>query len=142
MRASCQGCELFGEIARGGMGVVLLGRDAELGRDQAVKVLLETHRDIAELGRRFIEEARIAGQLQHPGVVPVYELGILDDRRPYFSMKLVKGQTLAALLDARTDPADDRPIPQHFRVGLPDGRLRSRTRRHPPRPEARQRHGR
>src|SRR5471030_3025363 len=89
--------ELQGEIARGGMGAVLKGRDTDLGRDLAVKVLLEQHRDNADLVRRFVEEAQIGGQLQHPGIVPVYELGILADRRPFFAMKLVKGRTLAAL---------------------------------------------
>ena len=55
------------------MGVVLKGRDVDLGRDVAVKVLLEKHRDSPEMVRRFAEEAQIAGQLQHPGLVPVYE---------------------------------------------------------------------
>jgi eukaryotic-like serine/threonine-protein kinase len=86
--------QLFGEIARGGMGAVLKGRDADLGRDLAVKVLLGRHRDEPELVRRFIEEAQISGQLQHPGIVPVYELGRLPDGRPFFAMKLVKGRTL------------------------------------------------
>jgi serine/threonine-protein kinase len=99
--------QLFGEIARGGMGAVLKGRDTDLGRDLAVKVLLEDHRDKPELIRRFVEEAQIGGQLQHPGVVPVYELGTFADRRPYFSMKLVKGRTLAALLHERTDPRSE-----------------------------------
>jgi serine/threonine-protein kinase len=101
--------QLLGEIARGGMGVILKGRDTELGRDLAVKVLLEAHRDRPEMVHRFIEEAQIGGQLQHPGIVPVYELGAFADRRPYFAMKLVKGRTLADLLAARTDPAQDRP---------------------------------
>ena len=101
--------QLFGEIARGGMGAVLKGRDADLGRDLAVKVLLEEHRDKPELTRRFVEEAQIGGQLQHPGIVPVYELGTFADRRPYFTMKLVKGRTLAALLSQRKDPRDDLP---------------------------------
>ena len=91
------------------MGAVLKGRDTDLGRDLAVKVLLEQHRDHPELVRRFVEEAQIGGQLQHPGIVPVYELGTFPDRRPFFAMKLVKGRTLAALLEARRDPADDRP---------------------------------
>jgi WD40 repeat protein len=99
--------QLFGEIARGGMGAVLKGRDIDLGRDLAVKVLLEQHRDRPELVRRFVEEAQIGGQLQHPGIVPVYELGTFPDRRPYFAMKLVMGRTLAALLDARSKPSDD-----------------------------------
>ena len=59
--------------------------------------------------RRFVEEAQISGQLQHPGVVPVYELGTLADDRPYFAMKLVKGRTLAALLAERAGPAEDQP---------------------------------
>jgi eukaryotic-like serine/threonine-protein kinase len=95
---------LLGEIARGGMGAVLKGRDPDLGRDLAVKVLLEMHRDKPELVRRFIEEAQIAGQLQHPGIVPVYELGAFGDARPYFTMKLVRGSTLAQLLVDRPTP--------------------------------------
>ena len=101
--------QLFGEIARGGMGAVLKGRDPDLGRDLAVKVLLESHQDKPELVRRFVEEAQIGGQLQHPGIVPVYELGAFADRRPYFTMKLVKGRTLARLLAERQSPAHDLP---------------------------------
>jgi len=101
--------QLLGQIARGGMGAILKGRDTDLGRDLAVKVLLEAHRDRPEMVHRFIEEAQIGGQLQHPGIVPVYELGAFADRRPYFAMKLVKGRTLADLLAGRTDPAQDRP---------------------------------
>jgi tetratricopeptide (TPR) repeat protein len=101
--------QLHGEIARGGMGAVLKGRDTDLGRDLAVKVLLETHAGKTELVQRFVEEAQIAGQLQHPGITPVYELGQFADQRPYFTMKLVKGQTLAALLAARPNLAADRP---------------------------------
>ena len=93
--------QLFGEIARGGMGAVLKGRDVDLGRDLAIKVLLESHREKPDLVKRFVEEAQIGGQLQHPGIVPVYELGSFADKRPYFTMKLVKGRTLAELLDAR-----------------------------------------
>jgi serine/threonine-protein kinase len=90
------------------MGAVLKGRDPDLGRDLAVKVLLDAHRKRPELVRRFIEEAQIAGQLQHPGVVPVYELGCFADARPYFTMKLVKGRTLAQLLADRASPAAER----------------------------------
>ena len=84
-----------GEIARGGMGAILKGRDTDLGRDLAIKVLLGSHQDDPAIIRRFIEEAQIGGQLQHPGIVPVYELGQFADRRPFISMKLVKGKTLA-----------------------------------------------
>ena len=98
-----------GEIARGGMGTVLKGRDPDLGRDVAIKVLREDHRDSRDLIRRFVEEAQIGGQLQHPGLVPIYELGTFADQRPFFSMKLVQGQTLADLLEDRPTPADDLP---------------------------------
>jgi serine/threonine-protein kinase len=101
--------QLFGEIARGGMGAVLRGRDVDLGRELAVKVLLRSHQDRPELVRRFIEEAQIGGQLQHPGVVPIYELGALADCRPFFTMKLVQGRTLAALLRARSSPGEELP---------------------------------
>jgi serine/threonine-protein kinase len=101
--------QLHGELARGGMGVVLKGRDVDLGRDVAVKVLLERHRDNPLLIRRFVEEAQIAGQLQHPGIIPVYELGRLPDDRLYIAMKLVRGRTLADLLHDRNDVSDDRP---------------------------------
>lgn len=99
--------ELLGEIAHGGMGAVLKGHDSSLGRDLAVKVLLDKHMDRPELILRFVEEAQIAGQLQHPGIAPVYELGTLTDRRPFFSMKLVKGRTLAELLRERRNSVTD-----------------------------------
>ncbi len=98
--------QFLGEIARGGMGAVLRGRDTELGRDLAVKVLLESHRDKPDLIRRFVEEAQIGGQLQHPGVVPIYDVGTFADRRPFFTMKLLKGQTLSSQLQMRKNTAD------------------------------------
>ncbi len=97
------------EIARGGMGIVHRVHDTVLGRDLALKVLRERHRDRPEMIDRFVEEARIAGQLQHPGIVPIHELGSLADDRPFFTMKLVKGRTLAEILAERNDPATARP---------------------------------
>ena len=91
---------LSGEIARGGMGVIFRGYDVDLGRDLAVKVILEAHRNHPEMIRRFAVEAQIGGQLQHPGIVPVYGIGRLQDGRLYIAMKLVKGRTLAGLLAA------------------------------------------
>ena len=103
--------QLLGEIGHGGMGAVFNAEaaDPDLGRDLAVKILLEEHQVSPDLVRRFIEEAQIGGQLQHPGIVPVYELGSFSDRRPYFTMKLVKGRTLATLMNDRAVPAQDRP---------------------------------
>jgi serine/threonine protein kinase len=106
---SARRLHLLGEIARGGMGAILKARDVDLGRDLVVKVLLEAHQGRPEMVQRFIEEAQISGQLQHPGIAPVHELGMFPDGRPYFTMKLVKGQTLSALLRARKDEMEDRP---------------------------------
>jgi serine/threonine-protein kinase len=100
--------QLLGEIARGGMGVILKGHDIDLGRDVAVKVLDGELAKKPAVVQRFVEEAQIGGQLQHPGIVPVYELGLMADDVPYFTMKLVKGRTLAALLAQRKSTADDR----------------------------------
>jgi serine/threonine protein kinase len=87
--------QLFGEIAQGGMGVILKGRDEELCRDLAVKVLKPELVASPSARQRFLAEARVTGQLQHPGVVPIYDLGYFVDGRPFFAMKWVKGRTLA-----------------------------------------------
>jgi eukaryotic-like serine/threonine-protein kinase len=100
---------LVGEVGRGGMGAVIKVRDDDLGRELAIKVILERHHDDPEIVRRFVEEAQIGGQLQHPGIVPVYEIGRLPDGLLYIAMKLVRGRTLADLLESRASCADDRP---------------------------------
>jgi serine/threonine-protein kinase len=108
---------VLGEIARGGMGVVLRGHEVDLRRDVAIKVLQKRYAAMPEVLARFVEEAQIGGQLQHPGIVPVYELGVMADERPYFTMKLVKGQTLAARLLDRTDtPTDSRQLLDIFQA--------------------------
>src|SRR5262249_41673041 len=99
--------ELLQEVGQGGIGVVFRGCDRLLGRELAVKVLREDYWDHPDARRRFIEEARVGSQLQHPAIVPVYELGWFSDRRPYFTMKLVKGHTLAALLRDRNNAGQD-----------------------------------
>jgi tetratricopeptide (TPR) repeat protein/tRNA A-37 threonylcarbamoyl transferase component Bud32 len=100
---------VFELLGKGGMGAVLRALDPDFGRSLALKVLLAEHQDNPELVRRFLEEAQISGRLAHPGIVPVHELGSLPDRRPFFTMKLVKGQTLAELLRQRANPQDDLP---------------------------------
>ena len=99
---------VLGEIARGGMGAVFRGYDGDLGRDVALKVLLDEHRDQPELCERFVEEAQVGGQLQHPGIVPVYELGVTAEGQLFFAMKLVQGRTLAALFSERSAADDSR----------------------------------
>jgi tetratricopeptide (TPR) repeat protein/tRNA A-37 threonylcarbamoyl transferase component Bud32 len=101
--------DLLQEVGEGGIGVVFRGRDRVLGRELAVKVLRDAYRDDPDARRRFTEEARVGSQLQHPAIVPVYELGRFDDGRPYLTMKLVEGYTFAALLHGRTDLGQDLP---------------------------------
>jgi serine/threonine-protein kinase len=103
------GYEVLGRLGQGGMGDVWRGRDRRLRRDVAVKVMRAELAGWPQLARRFLEEAQVTSQLAHPAIPPVHELGELPGGRPYFVMKLVKGQTLADLLEARKGPADDRP---------------------------------
>jgi tetratricopeptide (TPR) repeat protein len=101
--------DLLEEIAHGGMGAVHRGRDNLLGRELAVKILRPELHSSPAAANRFLAEARCNAQLQHPGVVPVHELGELPDGRPFFTMKLVQGRTLAELLQERPTPAHDLP---------------------------------
>ncbi len=82
-------------LGKGGMGEVRLCRDPRLGRDIALKTA--TTRDAFEL-ERFVREAQVQGQLQHPSIVPVHELGVGPDGAPYFTMKRINGSTLAEAL--------------------------------------------
>jgi eukaryotic-like serine/threonine-protein kinase len=95
--------------AAGGMGTILLAQDETLGRTVVLKVLLEKLQKNRELSDRFRREASITAQLQHPGIPPVYGAGTLSDMRPFFSMRLVQGQTLAQLLCESVDHLKDRP---------------------------------
>ena len=91
------------------MGEVYRARDPRLHREVAVKVMLASKADQQDLRARFLEEAQIAGQLQHPGVAPVYRLGAFPDGRPFFAMKLVQGRTLAEMLAQRPSLTHDLP---------------------------------
>ncbi len=84
------------EIARGGMGAVMRAVDQDISREVALKFLLK--QDDPRHKARFIEEAKITGQLEHPNIVPIHDLGIDGDGQLYFSMKMVKGRSLAAIL--------------------------------------------
>jgi serine/threonine protein kinase len=90
------------EIDRGGMSYVVRGKDMTLHRQLALKVspLPRGEMPKGQLAR-FIEEAQIAAQLEHPNVVPVHELGMDPEGRAYFSMKLVGGQSLEKILELR-----------------------------------------
>jgi serine/threonine-protein kinase len=83
-------------LGEGGMGVVRLFHDRQIGRRVAVKVSRARGDQDAE--GRFLREARVQGQLEHPAVVPVYDLGITPDGAAYFSMKRVRGVTLEQVI--------------------------------------------
>jgi serine/threonine protein kinase/tetratricopeptide (TPR) repeat protein len=102
------GYEILGELARGGMGVVYKAHDAGIPRDVAVKLMHESCRSRPLSVRRFLDEANITGQLQHPGIPPVFQVGTLADGSPFLAMKLIKGRTLEELLNDRNSPKADR----------------------------------
>lgn len=98
--------ELGAELGRGAMGVVHRARQPRLRREVAVKVILAS-RFVGESARkRFLAEAELAAQLDHPNIVPIYEVGVTEDG-PFYAMKLIEGGTLAGLIeDGRLKIAD------------------------------------
>ena len=103
--------ELRRELDRGGMGVVYAALDRELNREVALKVLATAVAD-AESAARLRREAWIIAGLEHPGIVPVHDVGTLPDGRVFYAMKLVSGQRLDALV------RDGRPLAERLRVFL------------------------
>lgn len=96
--------ELHELLGRGGMGSVYRARDCELDRDVALKVL--TLPDDDGLAARLVAEARVLAQLEHPGIVPVHDVGVLADGRPYCAMKLVRGERLDERLQSGLPEAE------------------------------------
>jgi serine/threonine protein kinase len=95
-------------LGHGGMATVYLGRDSELDRPIAVKLLAENIAGEADFRQRFLREARLAARLSHPNVVSVYDAGEEAGGRPYIVMEHVDGETLADLLHERGRlPADE-----------------------------------
>ena len=82
----------------GGLGVVLVGEDAELGRRVALKCLKRRAGIHSEAAERFIQEAEITARLEHPGIVPVYRIGRDANGRPFYVMRFVQGETLGETL--------------------------------------------
>jgi serine/threonine-protein kinase len=87
--------------ATGGIGRVWLAHDDVLGRDVALKELRSDHEDLSAHWGRFVREARVTGQLEHPGIVPVYELSERPgSRQPFYVMRFVQGQTFSTAVAA------------------------------------------
>jgi serine/threonine protein kinase len=84
---------LIEQVARGGMGIVYAAHDEKLARRVALKVLDAPEPD-GELARRLIREAQVLAQLEHPGIVPVHDVGTLQDGRVFYTMKFIEGRRL------------------------------------------------
>ena len=140
-------------LARGGLGEVFVARDAELRREVALKLIQEQHASDRDSRTRFEFEAEITGRLEHPGVIPVYGLGVDARGRPYYAMRFVRGESLKEAIarfpsGGRADSTGRRTLARLSRAARPvcrrlqHDRLRPRTRHPAPRPEAGQRHAR
>jgi serine/threonine protein kinase len=81
------------ELGRGGMGTVYLAEDRELNRLVAIKVV-NTPEVTEDLRNRVVREAQIIARLEHPGIVPVHDVGLLPDGRVFYAMKFVRGSRL------------------------------------------------
>src|SRR5262249_36886534 len=98
--------------ATGGLGKVCVALDMELKREVALKEIQERYADRPESRVRFLREAEITGQLEHPGIVPVYGLGVYPDGRPYYAMRFIKGESLLAAIK-RYHEADHNDLALH-----------------------------
>ncbi len=116
--------QLDAEVGRGGLGVVRSAFDRHLGREVAVKELLTKGTKTAagtpatgsttEMVARFMREARVTAQIEHPNIVPVYELGRRPDGTLYYTMRLVRGRTLKSALHASSDLSERLALLGHF----------------------------
>jgi tetratricopeptide (TPR) repeat protein len=94
------------ELKQGGMGRIIRVWDEEFKRPLALKLVRD--RD-SRMEQRLVHEGRLTGCLQHPGIPPVHDQGLLPDGRPYFIMKLIQGSSLSQRLRQRTSPAAELP---------------------------------
>ncbi|OGV41299.1 MAG: hypothetical protein A2X46_01910 [Lentisphaerae bacterium GWF2_57_35] len=112
--------EMKSIIAKGGMGVVREAVDLNCRRIVAIKELSKEHPISSEDLQQFVEEARITSQLEHPNIVPIHELGFDMDQNAFYSMKYVKGITLAEVLRdirrGRRETIEQYPLPRLLNV--------------------------
>ena len=90
--------QLIRPHAQGGIGQVWVARDCELQRDVALKEIQPRFAERADQRARFVLEAEITGNLEHPGIVPVYSLGRNADGRPYYAMRFIQGESLSVAI--------------------------------------------
>ncbi|MDP7033822.1 MAG: hypothetical protein QF752_04970, partial [Planctomycetota bacterium] len=107
-------------IDQGGMGCILRATDGKIGRQVALKMLLSEVGGHPQLQRRFLNEARITGQLEHPNIVPIHEMDRTEDGRDYFSMKLIQGRSLAERVETAAKRARATGKGHDGRRWLPD----------------------
>jgi serine/threonine protein kinase len=100
------GYRIEGVLGRGGMGVVYLAEQPELGRKVAIKVIAPSLASDPDYLERFRRESRLAAAIEHPNAIPIYEAGVADEDTPYLVMRYVEGEDLASLLrrERRLDP--------------------------------------
>lgn len=109
--------EIRDEIGRGAMGVVRTAFDRDLRREVALKTLNADEQGRFGSLQRFVREARLGGGLEHPNIVPIHELGTLEDGQPFFTMRRLQGRSLAAALgDVRR--GDERAAQDYGRARL------------------------
>ena len=87
------------EVGRGGMGKIVKVWDQELNRFLAMKLILDGTANDPERMSRFIQEAQVMGQIDHPGIVPIHDFGVDHKGRVFFTMRLVKGQDFTEIIE-------------------------------------------
>lgn len=95
--------QLVNNFARGGLGQIWLASDTRLRREVAYKEMLPAALKNRNALERFLEEAQITGQLEHPGIVPIYDIGYQGNGTPFYSMKLVRGDTMEKAIERLHD---------------------------------------
>ena len=111
------------QVAEGGMGIIFRVEDQDLERSTAIKLMYPNDTKPREHVTQFIQEARITSQLQHPNIIPVYDVGVLpgkDIDLPFYTMKLIDGQSLNDVLDkikeGHQESIRDFPLPRLLEI--------------------------